>query len=537
MSISDGKMMLLEQLTYMDRECFNQLGLNYPSDSIKLLETIQKMNDSDINSFTIKSDDTSMTSQEWREIMHAVKHDPEFDKLICKDYNNEAGAFCFLNKETNEGVVAFRGTLKLNDEWQDNVLQVATSDTPAQIVALNYVNSLTQYDGICVVGHSKGGNKAQYVALLADNVNVKQCVSMDGEGFSKEFIEKYSAQIQEKGQNITNYSYKNDFVNIMLHEVPGSTQKYLEGNATGARCHFSNSMYKLVRNLDGTFHVVVAECDQNPGMKYLHDFTCYVADNMPLSERQKTASFLAEILYLSQVKNQGDKAIDYVLDNPDEGAKILAWLFRYINEKGLTDEQVGALMNAFGLKGVKLYDTEVTTLILAAKNAIIKHPELVNNELDEIMLFLHGSLGLVGNVILPDNDKIKKIKRIIAATSSEYKEISKPGYAEDSANKGFTYSGKEIRANTEQLLSQAQRLDDLQKRFDAMFDDLKAVTKLSSYACSENMSNDMKDKVNMIEKKFRKVSDLLYSGARAAYTAATSYESIDKALAKQISNL
>lgn len=40
---------------------------------------------------------------------------------------------------------------------------------------------LESYDSITVTGHSKGGNKAQYVTVLSDKVD--RCISMDGQGF------------------------------------------------------------------------------------------------------------------------------------------------------------------------------------------------------------------------------------------------------------------------------------------------------------------------------------------------------------------
>ena len=59
----------------------------------------------------------------------------------------------------------------------------------------DYIENLP-YDSITVAGHSKGGNKAQYVTVLSDKVD--RCISMDGQGFSQEFIDKYYAEIQKE---------------------------------------------------------------------------------------------------------------------------------------------------------------------------------------------------------------------------------------------------------------------------------------------------------------------------------------------------
>ena len=52
-----------------------------------------------------------------------------------------------------------------------------------------YIKNLPKEYGnnITVTGHFKGGNKAQYVTIVTDRIG--RCVSFDGQGFSKEFLE------------------------------------------------------------------------------------------------------------------------------------------------------------------------------------------------------------------------------------------------------------------------------------------------------------------------------------------------------------
>jgi len=76
----------------------------------------------------------------------------------------------FTDKEGNAYVV-FRGTS--SGEWKDNFLGGCLSDTDQQKKALDYINSIDA-EHITVVGHSKGGNKAKYVALLSDKVDRKE---------------------------------------------------------------------------------------------------------------------------------------------------------------------------------------------------------------------------------------------------------------------------------------------------------------------------------------------------------------------------
>ena len=59
---------------------------------------------------------------------------------------------------------------------------------------------------LTVSGHSKGGNRAQYVKILTDQVD--RCVSFDGQGFSSEFLELYAEEIEQKNENLIPLSMK-----------------------------------------------------------------------------------------------------------------------------------------------------------------------------------------------------------------------------------------------------------------------------------------------------------------------------------------
>ena len=98
-----------------------------------------------------------------------------------------------------------------------NGISVCLTDPEQQRRALSFINNL-EYDNITVVGYSKGGNKAKYVSLLSDKVT--RCVSFDGQGFSRQFQEKYGPLIEENRWKITNYALDGDFVNIPNRDDP-----------------------------------------------------------------------------------------------------------------------------------------------------------------------------------------------------------------------------------------------------------------------------------------------------------------------------
>ena len=92
--------------------------------------------------------------------------------------------------------------------------------TAQQKNGLEWYRSLGLSEHFCkitVTGHSKGGNKAKYIALMDDSVS--RCVSFDGQGFSDEFVKHYKDRICERQKVIENHNMEYDYVNILLNDV------------------------------------------------------------------------------------------------------------------------------------------------------------------------------------------------------------------------------------------------------------------------------------------------------------------------------
>jgi len=173
------------------------------------------------------------SGSEWASILKYLKSPVvELSRLILRDIMlNEDGtrilALCFcLPEDFSKAIVAFRGTSG-EREWQDNIDGATMSDTGCQIEALDFIESLP-YEKITVIGHSKGGNKAMYVAITSNKVI--RCVAFDAQGFSQEFMDKYWIEIQEKGTNIIHYSLSTDYIHALLFQIPNARQVYVREN-------------------------------------------------------------------------------------------------------------------------------------------------------------------------------------------------------------------------------------------------------------------------------------------------------------------
>jgi hypothetical protein len=124
-------------------------------------------------------------------------------------------ALTFYDKNSKNAAVVFRGTYG-DAEWADNGRRMYEADTQAAIDCVNYVretrgNSRVPIELIGIAGHSGGGNKAMYAFITDDTA--AECFSLDGEGFSAPFAEKYADRIRERAPKIVAYAERRDPVN------------------------------------------------------------------------------------------------------------------------------------------------------------------------------------------------------------------------------------------------------------------------------------------------------------------------------------
>ncbi|AWK51831.1 hypothetical protein DIC82_12745 [Clostridium beijerinckii] len=214
------ELILLDNLVY--------LKLNF-KEGEKLIDIVNKiLTNEDLDS--IGSCNLKMTKSEWINILEQIINKPNLKKLIIKNVDNYKYGMrfvCFADEENNATVV-FRGTTTIK-EWDDNGKGAYEFDTVEQIDALNYINSL-DYNNITVTGHSKGGNKAQYVTVLSPKI--MSCISVNGQGFSNEFVNKYKEEININKSKIIGINSKYDYVNCLFNSIEG-------------RCHYIQTDFQI----------------------------------------------------------------------------------------------------------------------------------------------------------------------------------------------------------------------------------------------------------------------------------------------------
>lgn len=340
-NMTDAQLLLLNNLVY--KEYLYEIEEN--SKKQKYICSEKKVSDI-INKIPTNSQQ-EMSSGEWKEIIEEIKKDPELMALKISDikYDKATGArmVCFYDEKANQPYAVFKGTGQF--EWKDNVLGGCQEVTSQQRQALEWVESLP-YNNIIVSGHSKGGNKAQFVAYLSEKVT--KCVSFDGQGFSEEFINKYWAEIQMNKHKVTCYAAENDFVNILLNWIDlGERRTFVPGYKCGsfAQNHAPNTLLNI-RDIDK-----YQDCDISPSMKLAHQFTVFVANEAPDNEKKRMLNFLAKVVQKGVGENKKNEAFKILFDkeNVEELSSILAYLARFAVDKKLSDEDIKSMLITFGL--------------------------------------------------------------------------------------------------------------------------------------------------------------------------------------------
>ena len=349
-----------------------------------------------------------VSAEEWAGIIRYLKSSKMKDLVLTDTMTRTDGttlALCFSEKDDpSKAIVAFKGTSG-GDEWVDNVEGLNVTDTQCQKEALDFIERLP-YDSITVTGHSKGGNKAMYVAITSDKVD--RCVAYDGQGFSQEFIDKYWAEIQANGGKITAYSLSTDYVHALLFPVPNSTQIYCQGYGVAniGEHHSPNSFFMTDANgnilLDDNGNPIIVQIKEDESIEMLHDFTTFVINNAPDADKVVIVDFISQLL--AMVFGGGDmdtqEIIDFALDNPDTLALIIAYLAKYMDTYNLDANDIDKLLETLGLNNLN-------SLITLTDFDVFGYHVDVNLNLANIINYIKEQLndgnndGILKHLILP----------------------------------------------------------------------------------------------------------------------------------------
>lgn len=368
MALTTEQLLLLNNLMYMDGKPFGTVADQEGRSIGEWLNTINTDAidpDADYGSF--------MTGEDWQNIIDAVQSDPVLSSMTIKDTHvdnsNDGGggrSAVFISEETGDAVVTFKGT-QSEKEWADNFDGGNMSDTPCQENALEWYqqayeeNGLSNYE-ITVTGHSKGGNKSKYIAVLDETVD--NCVSFDGQGFSDKFMEKYAGQIGQRQDVIENHNVDYDYVNLLLNDVGDTTYYYGQNLGKGGflENHCPNTFMKFSE--DGTFQMVSNPDGQPPEMQAVDEMFNNLLRSMTDDQRNDMLDVVNAFInqaFSIDANQSGTDIINMFIDlamDPqysDELSYLLAYLVEYEQANPELTAQINTVLSQFGMGDFSKY--------------------------------------------------------------------------------------------------------------------------------------------------------------------------------------
>ena len=186
-----------------------------------------------------------------RDVLQRVYSNDNLKTLKIADTTEEVeggirGA-CFVDKD-GDATVAFRGTGGSYQQWSNNFEGYGDVSQQSQRDAAAFINR-QKYNNITVTGHSNGGNQAMYSTVVCGD-KIDRCVSFEGQGGSREFMNKYSAEIARNKGKITNYCADRDFVSPLLYDFAGTT-KFVRSDSRILKGFLAHGGYGILTASDG----------------------------------------------------------------------------------------------------------------------------------------------------------------------------------------------------------------------------------------------------------------------------------------------
>lgn len=144
-------------------------------------------------------------------------------------YDTGTCACTFQSADQNSVYVVYRGTG--DGEWPDNGIGMTSASTIQQERALSYFEEVVETmelhedTRVIITGHSKGGNKAQFVFMETGYEGlIDICYSVDGQGFSPQAIDTWKERYgqdgyEERVQKLFGIHGENDYVNVLGNSI------------------------------------------------------------------------------------------------------------------------------------------------------------------------------------------------------------------------------------------------------------------------------------------------------------------------------
>lgn len=376
--------------------------------------------------------------------------------------NSENGFYaCIIETDFGEGAaVGFRGSenmAKLDNlvnDWVGADIGLVNSTCTNQQEEVErflkkYQVRLDKYDKLTMTGHSLGGNLAEYATIVSYKYgldeNIEQCASMDGPGFSEEFINKYSDKIQKMADVM--YHPRWSFVGTMLNDLPGVKYRYVKVS------NEANSLDKAKYN-----------CLTRHDTKYL----VFDGNGSLTEDKQDGLSMVTSVI--SEGMDHLPTPIGNAWITVVSGALIgFTWAREnFLNEDGtisntglgIVAASVGTIA-AFGFNTVAMAVAGVVVAMVAVV-AVAVVTELVYDAVSAAADTICEAVSKICDWV---SEKYQQFAKAVKSIIDKVKNQIKSNY---NSNYQYASSHPQIKVNTYKLEDYASRINDINRRISAL---------------------------------------------------------------------
>lgn len=368
--------------------------------------------------------------------------------------NSQNGFYaCIIETAPGEAAVGFRGSEDMGDlsnvenDWVGADIGLVNSTCTNQQEEVDrflqkYKDQLNGYDSVAMAGHSLGGNLAEYATIVSYKYglddNITQCVSMDGPGFSKEFIDKYRDQIKKMSSVMCHPRWS--FVGTMLNDLPGVEYHYVEvSNDANA----------------------IDKADYNAATRHDTKYLVYDENGKLVEGEQDDLSKITSVI--SEGVDHLPAPIGNALITLIGGAWIgFTWVKEnFLNDDGsLSDTGLGIIAGTVGLIAVFGLKTVVMTVV-AVVVAVIVVAVVAELVYDLAMAVVDTICEAVAKAYNWTKEQYQRFKDAVVSFISKARNWFRSNF-----NNGYKYAEANpyVKLDTYKLSNYAQRLWDVNRR-------------------------------------------------------------------------
>ena len=364
--LDDSQLLVLSTMAYR----LDRAGDIQPGDTLRSIANA--MRDAVLERMTATGHEASdnlsqqMSYRDWLCVLDCAAGVPALADLAVDAFDiDAAGAKKILLADGRGNAYAIFGGTGAG-EWMDNVEAAYEAESAQQRRALEWLKAELarhSYAHVIATGHSKGGNKAMYIAVCGDGL-IDRAVAFDAQGFSRAFARAHGEDILANTQKITQYSLDNDYVNGLLSCIALHSRRiYVDGShvVNPVAYHSPFSLFNPYHGASGLVLEIGGPVPQGRFGKAFAGLSQYIQENASDYEYRQVCTCLGaafENLLVPHVSDADRAARSIEIAQMEGFGMLLEYLSGYMQQSvlGVGVPDIVGLLLPSGRRGNTILD-------------------------------------------------------------------------------------------------------------------------------------------------------------------------------------